>query len=134
MGDDQKMAGRKPEIELRLENWGAWSKSAAPNSSSRSSPLYRLYAEANPGTSDPVIRSVDDEDAWKVERAISRVCLMYERNLLKFRFIAHMRPGLICRKCGIEPHSFERELDSIERKLEIELDPAYNDRNLKESM
>lgn len=110
-------------IDRRLENWGRWAKDHAPNRPSRSSPLYRLIREANPemviGEAGAPV--VDPEDAWKVEKAIARVCLQYERLILKEWYIKHEKPGIICRRCGLVPHSLERELGAIQRKLSLEL-------------
>lgn len=118
---------RKREIEIRLENWGKWARISAPNAPSKSSPLYRLYRENNPGViSKNTVRQFDETDAWLVEKAIERVCLQYQLKILKLRFIVGLRPNVICRKVGIERYSFGKELDSIEKKLEIELNPAYN--------
>ena len=118
------------EIEIRLENWGKWARISAPNAPSRCSPLYRLYRENNPAViSENTIMQYDEADAWLVEKAIERVCLHYQLKILKLRFIARLRPNVICRKVGIERYSFDKELDSIEKKLEIELNPAYNSGN-----
>ena len=114
------------EIEGRLENWGKWARISAPNAPSKCSPLYRLIRENNPGViSENTIRQYDETDAWLVEKAIERVCLHYQLKILKLRFIARLRPNVICRKVGIERYSFDKELDSIEKKLEIEFNKAY---------
>lgn len=133
MDRNQAVEERAPSRRIfeRLENWGRWARVRAPNSPSRSSPLYRLYRENSPDfvSGKEPLRETDPEDAYMVDKSIGRVCLRYQRELLKLYFVAHQRVAVICRKVGITRYSFNSELQGIERKLEIDLEEAYTNGN-----
>lgn len=102
-------------LERRLENWGRWARPGRP---SGSSPLYRLYREANPGLAAACIDRVDEHDAERVDRAIAQACLRrYELKLLRLRYISGRSQGFICSRIGLARADYRAALDAIKRKL-----------------
>ena len=91
-------------LERRLENWGRW---ARPDRPSGSSPLYRLYREANPGIASGCVDQVDERDAERVDRAIAKSCLRYEQEMLRLIYVYGKRSRDICRRVGVSKRDYE---------------------------
>nr|DAJ51237.1 MAG TPA: DNA-directed RNA polymerase subunit alpha [Caudoviricetes sp.] len=104
-------------IERRLENWGEWGRS---NGSRRAqtSPLYQLYRANCPEyTIEPQISEVDNEDAYKVDRAIARACLPYERELLRMRYVGRRSLHALCNRMKVGRREIERMTEEAQRKV-----------------
>lgn len=114
-------------IERRLENWGRW---ARPDRPSVSSPLYRLYREANPGLAAACIDRVDEHDAEMVDRAIAQACLRrYEREMLRLIYIYGKRKREVCRRVGVSKSVYGDFFRAILLKVGCLLDekePIWN--------
>lgn len=101
-------------LERRLENWGRWARPGRP---SGSSPLYRLYREANPAEADVHPMTVDERDAMAMDAAIVRVCRQYELKLLRLRYVSGRSQGFICSRIGLARADYRTAIDAIKRKI-----------------
>ena len=101
-------------LERRLENWGRWGR---PTGKTGTSPIYQLYREANPADAEERLSAVDEQDAILMDAAIVRVCLRYELQFLRLRYIAGRPQGFICARIGLARADYRATLDSIKRKL-----------------
>lgn len=114
----------KFEIEIRLRNWGRWSRNK--NSGIHTSPIYRLmveYGEA-PVVGVGGVQTTDERDALVVDAAMLKAGLKtYERELLKLVYIGRYGKSYVCRTEGIRFRDYERVLkravDKVAQVLEV---------------
>ena len=107
---------RSSDVEIRLINWGRWSRQGAR--AGGTSPLYALMLENGSvmvGGSDP--GDVDPKDAEAMERLIVRRCGKGEREMLIMLFVRGMSRGKICHEFNIPRRRLEAVLDHIFNNL-----------------
>lgn len=105
------------DVELRLINWGRWSRQYG-GARAGTSPLYALMLEHGSvmvGGSDP--GGVNAADAEAMERQIVRRCGKGEREMLIMLFVRGMSRGKICHEFNIPRRRLEAVLDHIFNNL-----------------
>lgn len=107
------------EIELRLINWGRWSRQVGGRGA-KSSPLYSLMLAHGSVTIEqaPTGIGIDAADAEAMERLIVRRCGKGEREMLIMLFVRGLSRGKVCHEFNIPRRRLERVLDEIFLALE----------------
>lgn len=116
---------KRNSTKERIANWARWARGGGPVSSGRSltgtgnvCDRMRVAAEGAlfvPSSGD----RLDTDDAARVEQAWKRL-LPKNRELLRWHYIRHARPEIICRRLGIKPRPtsiFDIELVRAEAEL-----------------
>jgi len=111
------------ELENRLRNWGAWSRSGLGAKGS-SSPLYRLMVEA--GTlriSAGGVQSCNDlKDALRLEKAITAANLLdFQRSLVKQRYVFQWTNSQICIANRLRFKYFSTYLNEAKEQIKKQL-------------
>lgn len=116
---------KRNSTKERIANWARWARGGSPVASSKNltgtgnvCDRMRIAAEGAlciPSSGD----RLDSEDAARVEQAWKRL-LPKHRELLRWHYIRHARPEIICRRLGIKPRPtsiFDIELARAEAAL-----------------
>jgi hypothetical protein len=92
------------DIGWRLENWAKVVTDNGPRAaSSQTGAICDRMRKAAEGTAAAIDRrSLDEEDAWRIERAMPALEL-HHRLMLWWCYIRMAQPEVVCRKLGI-PH------------------------------
>jgi len=107
-------------IQLRLDNWGRWGRGER-FFSAQTSPLYQLYRENNPDilTDAPQRpRMTDPADAFKVDQAIAQSCLLYQKDMLRLKWVKRLPFRHICSRLRIPRRDYERLINKAEKQVE----------------
>lgn len=107
-------------IQLRLDNWGRWGRGER-FFSAQASPLYQLYRENNPDilTDAPQRpRMTDPADAFKVDQAIAKSCMPYQKDMLRLKWVRLLPSYVICTRLRISRRDYSRLMDTAEKTVE----------------
>ena len=110
-------------IRDRLHNWARWSRGGPAKASISNTGFIcdrmRTAAQGEIGTLLGTGDRLDADDADLLERAWKRL-LPKHRELLRWHYIRHARPEMICRRLGIKPRPtsiFDLEMARAEAEI-----------------